>query len=476
MPRLLGGIFFALIARYLGVEQVGIYVLASYFIMLANPLVNMGLTQVSMRDISTNQETLRYHFLDFIALRTFSAAVGAVLVQLVVCLLHYPPATRQFLLLSTLAILPVGIARLLQDFFVALEINQYNLVIEFAINALNLMVGTWLLVTGYGLYSLAFLSIGMGLARLGFSLVLVLRRVPRFMFAINFSFLRSRITAALKFLVIEVFQSIDGRIDGVLLSKMQGEAALGLYGAATTLVQMLAFIPDAYYQAVFPSMARSYAHGLKQEVGTLYQHSFRLLFILSIGIAMVITVLGDRIILLVFGPAYKDSVLILQILVWSIVIYSASVLLGTVAIASHNESPYTYFAGIAMVVNIILNLMLIPTWSSMGSSIARLCSMLLLVTLLYRLIANRVSQVDVLRLIVRPVFASIMMTPLLVMLCKLNLAVVLALAGVCYLILLVVLGAFTRDELNIVRRVIATAVTSQVERYSLTLPRNQHRK
>jgi len=393
-PRLLGGVFFALIARYLGVEQLGIYALASYFTMLVNPLVNMGLTQVSMRDIAAAPGILRHHFLDFIVLRAFSATVGLVLVQLAVRLLHYPPSTTHFLLLTAWAILPVGIARLLQDFLVALEINQYNLFIEFAVNALTLTAGTWLLVTGYGLYSLAFLSISTGLVRLGLSLVIMSWRIGHFVFRINLAFLRSRITAALNFLVIEAFQSVDSRIDGIMLSKMQGEAALGLYSVAVTLLQMLAFIPDAYYQAVFPSMARSYAHGLKQELGALYKHSFRLLVILSIGVAMVITVLADRIVFLVFGPTYENSVLVLRIIVWSIVIYSASVVLGTVAIVSHNERPYTYFAGIAMVVNIVLNLILIPTWSFVGSGIARLCSMLLLVTLVYRLISKRISEVN----------------------------------------------------------------------------------
>jgi PST family polysaccharide transporter len=162
------------------------------------------------------------------------------------------------------------------------------------------------------------------------------------------------------------------RIDTVMLKVMQGDAAAGLYAAATRVSEVWYFIPTAIVSSVSPAIMRSKSNP------HLYHERLRALFstmvIISVIIGSFIALASRWIVDHLYAGAYSSAAPVLAVHIWA----SVFVFLG-VAQSPWNVSEdllklslYRTAAGAAA--NIVINLFLIPRYSAMGAAIATVVS------------------------------------------------------------------------------------------------------
>jgi PST family polysaccharide transporter len=162
------------------------------------------------------------------------------------------------------------------------------------------------------------------------------------------------------------------RIDIVMLKVMQGDPSAGIYAAATRVSEVWYFIPTAIVSSVWPSIIRA------RENPTLYYVRIGRLFCLMTFIAVVlgasIALSSPWLIHTLYSDAFSAAAPVLAVHVWA----SVFVFLG-VAQAPWDFSEdllklgfyRTVAGGIA---NIVLNIILIPKYSAVGSAIATVMS------------------------------------------------------------------------------------------------------
>ena len=107
-------------------------------------------------------------------------------------------------------------------------------------------------------------------------------------------------------------------IDSVLLSILQNNKVHGFYNAAYKLVLLLVVIPNTINIAIFPSMSQFHISS-PDSLRKLNEKYFKFMILTGIPIAVGITLLANKIILLLFGSGYSQSIIALQILIWTIV-------------------------------------------------------------------------------------------------------------------------------------------------------------
>jgi len=73
-----------------------------------------------------------------------------------------------------------------------------------------------------------------------------------------------------------------------------------------------------------------------------------------------------------YGPEYYGSVVALQVLIWATSVMFVNQLLSSTYIASGNQKIMVKLSVFAAVLNVVLNLVLIPSYSYAGASIATL--------------------------------------------------------------------------------------------------------
>ena len=94
------------------------------------------------------------------------------------------------------------------------------------------------------------------------------------------------------------------------------------------------------------------------------------MLIIGIPIGIGTSILAEKIILLVFGSSYTESVIALEILIWTIVFTFGGAAFTRLLEATDKQLTLTKITGIAAIFNIFLNLVLIPEFGLIGACVS----------------------------------------------------------------------------------------------------------
>lgn len=179
-----------------------------------------------------------------------------------------------------------------------------------------------------------------------------------------FAFARGSWTLGLSALVlIAMF-----RIDVVILAALQGDEAVGEYSAAYRLFETVLFLTWAVVGATAPLMNARAAD--RQEVRRLVESGLVVLGFVYAPFAAVCLAEGHAVLELLYGERYVGATAAVQWLAGAPLVYAAAGVLGAALIALGRLSAVALAAFGALVVNIALNLLLIPSLSGTGAALA----------------------------------------------------------------------------------------------------------
>lgn len=207
---------------------------------------------------------------------------------------------------------------------------------------------------------------------LAFGLVLIYQKRGFNIFEWTYSGIRAKslLKQSAPLILSAVMVSLYMKIDVVMLKDV-GSKAVGIYSAAANLSEAWYFIPVAIITSVFPALihARKTDHDRYiKRLGNLYD----LLIFICIPTAVVVSFLGNFIIHLLYSNKFEGAGAMLSIHIWS----GVFVFLGSASSQYLLAEGYTkiafYRTAAGALVNILLNLWLIPKYAGIGASIATL--------------------------------------------------------------------------------------------------------
>jgi O-antigen/teichoic acid export membrane protein len=186
---------------------------------------------------------------------------------------------------------------------------------------------------------------------------------------IDWDFWKEILKQSIPFALMLVFTGLYVNVDTVLLSKIKGDQVVGIYGAANRLVQAGKMIPSVVVPALFPMMA-SISTASQMEFNRFLEKSTVLMFGLALPFSVGTTMLAGPIIDLIYGAQFAASIPCLQILIWGMFFMYISIVLGYGLISKGKQKANTLITGLGLGLSLILNLLLIPGWGNLGSSVA----------------------------------------------------------------------------------------------------------
>ncbi len=160
------------------------------------------------------------------------------------------------------------------------------------------------------------------------------------------------------------------KIDLIMLKKVSSEA-VGIYSAAANLSEAWFFIPTAIITSVFPAIINARKTDINRYVkrlGNLYD----LLVYISLPVAIFISFFASQIIHLLYKNRFGGAEAILPIHIWSGLFVFLGVASSQYLLAEGYTKISFYRTAAGAVVNILLNLWLIPKYAGVGASIATL--------------------------------------------------------------------------------------------------------
>jgi O-antigen/teichoic acid export membrane protein len=197
---------------------------------------------------------------------------------------------------------------------------------------------------------------------------LVVRLVGRWPLGwrLNRAVLRDWLREGVHLGVGDMVRGMTWQLDTILLGLMQPAAIVGLYSVAYRPLGPLNWLPRAVLTAAFPSFARMAAAdgaGLQRA----FVHSVRLLWIVSLPIAVVVCICAEPLVLLLGGPDYLEAAVPLRILIWVAVLSFISLQFRFLFAAVGRLQVFARLVILVFVVELVVETALIPWAGYLGA-------------------------------------------------------------------------------------------------------------
>lgn len=375
LSTILGKIFyfllFILIGRYLGPSDLGKFTFALSFVAMFAVINDLGLSILAVRDVAKEKNLAGKYLSNIATLKVVLGLFAFSLVMLFVNLMGYPKDNIKIVLLMGLASLFITVSSGMRWLFQAYQKLEYESIVSVLQNILYFGLGFLAISLGLGVYGVGYSQIVVGILIVFFSWILVKGRFFKVKLEIDLGFWKKILKKSAPFALMLVFTGLYLNADTVILSFFKGDKAVGLYNAANKLVVAAKMLPAVVVPALFPVMSEITDWS---KFKRLIEKAIHYMLALALPIGVGVTILSHKIILTVYGKEFALSSLPLQILIWSAACVFLNGILGYALIAKGYQKVNTIIVGIGVLISLILNFILIPKLSYLGTSVSILCT------------------------------------------------------------------------------------------------------
>jgi O-antigen/teichoic acid export membrane protein len=181
------------------------------------------------------------------------------------------------------------------------------------------------------------------------------------------------------------------QIDQVLVFQLAGARASGLYGAADKAFARALVIPASILATMFPMIAVAYKEDLAR-MRALVQTAVEVLLVATLPFVALVVVIGRPLMRLLFGEAFAAAGPALSVLMLVFAISAFSYIAGDLVIVLRLQRRYIAYAMFGLIVNVGLNLLLIPTYGFMAAAWVCLFTEVVVIGLALRAVLTTIDQ------------------------------------------------------------------------------------
>jgi O-antigen/teichoic acid export membrane protein len=436
-----------LLTRALGDDGFGSWSTALAIVQIATPFGDFGLEQVAVRKAAAARHEERHWIGALITLRLAFAlpvAIVTAIAQLVIAD-NSEMAAAGLLLTGTLLLAPFSMTR------VAFQTRVRN---DLTILVLTVNSVLWtaavvaIAASGGGMvwFAAAFLASALASIGLGVWLGSRLSR-PRLRGsrALWRELARIGVPIGVAGLVVTAYV----KLDQVMLFSLAGAEDAGLYGAVYRFLDQAQFLPAALMTTLFPIMASSWPADPERvrRIGRLIADYLAIVSLPALGFTIVAS---EPVVRLLFGEDFLRAADALPILMGAFVVICFGYLAGNLVVVLELQRVFLRNALIALVFNVVLNLILIPPYGFVAAAWVTLATEVLVTALTLSAVLRRLELRLRLRRMLLATLAAALMTGAVAGLQALGapLGVLLAAAAVTYPAAVLLVGAVRPAEVR----------------------------
>ncbi|MFO0053873.1 MAG: flippase [Dolichospermum sp.] len=358
------------VARYLGVQQFGVFNYATAFVALFSTLSTLGLDAIVVRSIVREPEKRAEILGTAFWLKLFGGVTALVLaVGSIIVVRHDDQLT-----ISLVAILSsVGIFQAFDTidlWFQSQVQSKYTVIAKNTAFVITALVKVALISFHAPLIAFAWAGLGeVSLGAIGLIISYRVRGYSPWLWPWSSPLAKTLLKESWPLILSGLAIMVYMRIDQIMLGQMVGDKAVGLYSAATRISEVWYFIPMAIASSVSPAI-----YAAKEVSEALYyqriKQLIRMLVLISLVISVPMSLMSGKLITILFGNGYAEAGKILAIHIWASLFVFMGVATSPWFIAEGLTEFSFHRTLIGAVVNVVLNFLLIPSYGGIGAAIA----------------------------------------------------------------------------------------------------------
>ena len=382
LSRLLKMILIIYAARILGVSGWGTF---SYALSVASLLMifsDIGLSSLITREIIQKKEDHEAFISTAVFIKNIILIISIVLVIIFSPIISDIPEAKILFPIIALMFVFDTFRELFFSMNRASEKMEREMIVKTLMGAVIAVLGIVLLKITPEPKSIAITYvIGSGLGCL-LILSMIKKDIRRFFIKTDKKLLKTVIQTAWPFAIITLIGSIMGNTDIYMLGMWKNAEEIGLYSSVQRIHQFILIIPAMIATASFPLISRL-AQTDRGQFRTILERTLVLIFIVGIPVSVGGIMLGKTIIPLVLGTQYIAAVPIFQVLMIMLIASFPLILLSNAIFAVNKQKSIAIAYICAILVNVILNILLIPKLGAVGSAIATCASTTMVTAILW---------------------------------------------------------------------------------------------
>jgi O-antigen/teichoic acid export membrane protein len=372
--------------RSLSADAFGQFQWALTFAVMGETLMDLGLQQLTMRAIARDRTQAPRLLHNSLALKALTGLGMFVVMSGIACLLRPEPEVRTACFLLLASAICRSYLLTMRGVLTGLERFGHESAIVVGDRLLVLMLGAYALLQGWGLIGLCLMFVVARVIAVVGALMLTRPVVGGLTLAFDTALWRALQREALPMGAFLVVLNVYSYIDTVMLGVLSTDADTGAYAAAYRIYEGLSYLPGILSAALTPRLARLWSADRAAHVRLAWRGLGA-----AAGLALLaggpVWLLARPLLTLVFtgGSAvdYGQAASTLRILVAGLPFIFVIWMLQAVATAVFLERLLLKTAAIGALLNVALNLFLIPRYGRDGAAFATLVGEALTMTLLF---------------------------------------------------------------------------------------------
>lgn len=368
IQAVIGLVVSMLTARYLGPSNYGLINYASSMVGFVTPIVFLGLNNTLVQELTVNPEN-EGEIIGTSVIMSFISSLLCILgivffatvanknetITIIVCLLYS-------------LILVFQVFDLVQYWFQSKLLSKYSSITTLCAYTIVAIYKIVLLVIRTNIYWFAIAS-AIEYALISLTLIVIYKRLGGQKFSFSKERARMLFAKSKYYIVTGLMVAIFAQTDKIMLKLMINEEATGFYSAATYCAGLSTFLYTAIIDSFRPVIFQSYTVSLEKFEMNM-KRLYSIIIYISLLQSIVMTLLANFIISILYGPEFMQSANALRIVTW----YTTFSYLGSVRniwVLSKGLQKYLWMINLSgAILNVIINLLLIPIWGIYGAAIA----------------------------------------------------------------------------------------------------------
>lgn len=371
------------VQNLVGDESYGLYFALFNFSMILNILLDVGITNFNNRNISQYNFLLPKHLSNIVGLKLVLAVIYALFSLIVAGIIGYSKVQFHLLFFLIFNQFLISFTLYLRSNITALQFFRTDSLLSVLDRSLMIIICSLLIFTNIlgGKFSIQWFVYAQTISYVITAVItffIVLQKAGRFNIRFDlkffFVFLRKSYPYALLILLMALYNRIDSVMLERLLGGTTGHEQAGIYAQAFRLldaVSMFGALVAGLLLPIFSKMIKE-----REPIGDVVKLSFTLLMIPAIVIAVSSVYYDVEIMSLLYTSNTALSADILGILMIGFVGIASTYIFGTLLTANGSMKQLNIMALFGVLLNIALNLILIPRMQAYGSAYASLTTQL----------------------------------------------------------------------------------------------------
>ncbi len=385
--RLFRMVLLFLAARLLGVETFGNYALLLTVVEMIAFISGVGYVDFLTREVAKHAGVAWPLGTRVTALRLGYIVPGLGLALLVMTALRFPSPVVLNTALLAITLVPRAAGESAQGVLKGMRRFAPLLWIELVQGVIVVAAAFLLIQFGFGLRGVIAAEVLSAAAGAAVALLSVAGSMETA--DVNAQGFRDLAQSTFAFNIYPFIVNVYDRVDVVLLARLAGSLATGIYALPYRAYGIFNIIPYGVMGALLPAFSAS---RVDQNAREACARAMKFLYLVALLIVLATLTFAEPAVSLLLGESYRGSIQTIKILIWACVPMFLNFALSTLLLAAHKEKVFLWTASICTGFNVAANLLLIPRYSFLAAAAVTVATESLLLAMNLYLVRRLLGQ------------------------------------------------------------------------------------